>query len=233
MTGPATMEVNEKGKVVARSNYQSISVRLSAEKLNLIRGEQTTLTATLSGLNGVAGPVSFQLTNATPWTVRMEGGQSQIVTASPEYFTGGVFTAKRTLTGVKAGGFSINAVVEPAESAPRDPAVWKTSPGTADAPTDGGLISGNLNGSPDKAGDGKKIFGDPPPKFDANGKPIRNDGPSLPVPPFRAVFRVTLNGFTVNHQTNQGLWASWDTVTFTRNVALVDASGQVHLVNWG
>lgn len=72
----------------------SIGVRLSANKLNLIRGEQTTLTATLSGLNGwqgLTGPVSMQLTNATPWTVRMEGGESQVTTASPEYFKRGVF----------------------------------------------------------------------------------------------------------------------------------------------
>jgi hypothetical protein len=233
VTGPATMEVNEKGKVVARSNYQSISVRLSAEKLNLIRGEQTILTATLSGLNGVTGPVSFQLTNATPWTVRMEGGESQNVIASPEYFTGGVFTAKRTLTGVKAGGFSINAVVEPAESAPRDSAVWKTSPGTHWSPTDGGLISGNLNGSPDKAGDAKKIFGGPPPKFDSNGKPIRNDGPGSPVLPLHEMFRVTLNGFKVNHQTYQGLLAAWDSVTFYPSVGTVDAAGQIRWSIWG
>src|SRR5882762_9759793 len=60
ITGPSTIEVIKNGKVVAKCNYQSIGVRLSAEKLNLIRGEQTMLTATLSGLDGVAGPVSMQ-----------------------------------------------------------------------------------------------------------------------------------------------------------------------------
>jgi hypothetical protein len=231
VTGPATMEVNEKGKVVAKGSYQSISVRLSAEKLDLVRGEQTTLTATLSGLNGATGPVSFQLTNATPWTVRMEGGESQTVTASPEYFKGGVFTAKRTLTGVKAGGFSINAVVEPAESAPRDSAVWKTSPETAGAPTDGNLISGNLKGSQEKADDVKKVFGGPPPKFDGNGEPIRNDGPSSPVAPLHARFRVTLNGFTVNHQTNQGLLTLWDAVTFYPSWQTVNLAGEPYLTH--
>jgi hypothetical protein len=86
---------------------------LAADKLNLIRGEQTMLSVTLSGLDGVAGPVSMQLTNATPWTVRMEGGETQTITAQPEEFTGGVFTAKRSLTGLRAGGFSINAIVKP------------------------------------------------------------------------------------------------------------------------
>jgi hypothetical protein len=71
------------------------------------------LTATISGLNGLTSSVSMQLTNATPWTVRMEGGETQTITARPEEFTSGSFFATRTLTGVRAGGFSINAVVNP------------------------------------------------------------------------------------------------------------------------
>ncbi len=113
LIGPTSIEVNEQNKVVARCSYQSIGIRLAAEKLNLIRGEQTVLTATLSGLDGVTSPVSMQLTNATPWTVRMEGGERQSITAQPNEFTGGMFTAKRSLTGVRAGGFNINAVVNP------------------------------------------------------------------------------------------------------------------------
>jgi hypothetical protein len=57
---------------------------VAADKLNLIRGEQTMLSATLSGLDGVTSPVSMQLTNATPWTVRMEGGETQTITAQPK-----------------------------------------------------------------------------------------------------------------------------------------------------
>jgi len=44
----------------------------------------------------------------------MEGGDSQIITAQPQEFTGGVWTTTRTLTGVRAGGFSINAVIDQA-----------------------------------------------------------------------------------------------------------------------
>src|SRR6185436_15728915 len=110
--GRTAIEVNEQNKVVARCSYQSVGIKLAADKLNLIRGEQTTLTATLSGLDGVTGPVSMQLTNATPWTVRMEGGETQTITAQPQEFANGSFLATRTLTGVRAGGFSINAIVE-------------------------------------------------------------------------------------------------------------------------
>ncbi|MEP6920747.1 MAG: hypothetical protein ABI967_06455 [bacterium] len=111
LVGRATIVVNEQNHVVAKCSYQSLGIRLAADKLNLIRGEQTMLSATISGLNGVTSPVSMQLTNASPWTVRMEGGETQTITVQPEEIAGGSFTAKRSLTGVKAGGFTINAVV--------------------------------------------------------------------------------------------------------------------------
>ena len=126
LIGPAPIEVSERGRIVARCNYQSVGVRLAADKLSLIRGEQTTLTLTLNGLDGVTTPVSVQLTNASPGTIRMEGGESQVVTAQPQEFTGGVFTTRRTLTGVSAGGFNINAVVNSNTYSPNGRAAWKS-----------------------------------------------------------------------------------------------------------
>jgi hypothetical protein len=61
---------------------------------------------------------------------------------------------------------------------------------------------------------------------DRNGKPTGND--DTRPQPIRAIhgrFRLSLNGFKVNHQTNQGLLAAWDAVTFYPNTAMVDASG--------
>jgi len=137
--GPATIEVNEQNKVVARCHYQSIGVKLAAGKLNLIRGEQTTVTVTLSGLDGATGPVPMRLTNASPTTVRMEGGDTQTVIGQPQEFTGGVWTTRRTLTGVRPGGFSINAVVDPTNSAASG-GIWKTcNAGPGGGPHIGGL----------------------------------------------------------------------------------------------
>lgn len=63
-------------------------------------------------------------------------------------------------------------------------------------------------------------------KVDANGKPIRNDGPSQPVNAIRGRFRVTLNGFKVNRQSNQGLLLAWDAVTFHPSWQMVNAAGE-------
>jgi len=142
-TGPTTIEVNERGRTVAKCTYQSIGISLSADKLHLIRGEQTTLTLTLNGLNGITGPVSAQLTNGSPWVVRMEGGESQTITAHSGGVNDEVFTAKRTLTGVKAGAFSINASVDPTDSSASG-GVWRA----CNAGPGGGPNAGRLDNTP-------------------------------------------------------------------------------------
>jgi hypothetical protein len=61
---------------------------------------------------------------------------------------------------------------------------------------------------------------------DRNGKPTGNDDPRpQPISAIHGRFRVSLNGFKVNHQTNQGLLAAWDAVTFYPTIATVNASG--------
>ena len=60
---------------------------------------------------------------------------------------------------------------------------------------------------------------------DCNGEPRTSLDPGVPANALRRRFRVTLNGFRVNHQTNQGLLAQWDTVTFYSTAGTVDTSG--------
>jgi len=169
LIGRATIEVNEQNRVVANCSYQSVGIKLAADKLNLIRGEQTTLSATVSGLAGVTSTVSVLLTNATPWTVRMEGGEKQLINVNPGEFNGDTFTTKRTLTGVRAGGFSINAVVDPIRSERAN-----CTPGTArNTPYDlpGERPPGKRVDSPKPADDSKLKPGDLSKLDDARTKP--------------------------------------------------------------
>jgi hypothetical protein len=114
--GNAQIEVKKKNAVVAKCAFRSIGVRLSAAKLNLIRGETTVMTLTLLGLEGMNAPVSLLLVNKSPWVIRMAGGQAQKLVLSPAQFAGGTYTMTKTLTGVRAGGFAINAIVERASA---------------------------------------------------------------------------------------------------------------------
>ena len=213
LKGVNDIAVEYKGKTVANCTYRSVSIRLAADKLNLMKGEQTNLTVNVAGLIGLLSPVSVQLTNKSPETVGMDGGDSQAIIISPRDVNGDNFTTKRTLTGVKAGGFSITAVVDPSKSdqadcgggAPRDLPI---TPVPEPSP-------GNPTGQP---------TGRPSP-IDADGNPRTNDGPGRPVSPMRARYRVTLNGFTVNRVTNHGLLQRPDAVTFNPNIGRVNADG--------
>jgi hypothetical protein len=134
LNGLAEIEIEYKGKTVAKCTYRSISVKLAADKLNLIKGEQTSLTVNLAGLMGLLSPVSVQLTNKSPQTVSMGGGETQTINVNPADLNGDNFSTKRTLTGVQAGGFSITAVVGPikSEQANCNPKIARNTP--ADLP---------------------------------------------------------------------------------------------------
>ena len=45
----------------------------------------------------------------SPTVLSIEGGEKQVLTVSPTQIQDGAFTVQRVLTGIKAGGFSINA----------------------------------------------------------------------------------------------------------------------------
>lgn len=63
----------------------------------------------------------------------MEGGDTQTIIGQPQEFTGGVWTTRRTLTGIRAGGFSINAVVDPAMLSANNSNLWKACAGAPGA----------------------------------------------------------------------------------------------------
>ena len=107
---PAPIEVSERGTVVVSGPYRNVSVRLSAPLTNLLAGQGTTLTVTVSGVEGLEQTLPVRLINQSAGSVRMEGGEEQTLCVRPdEVKTDGTWTRTRGLTGVRAGGFGINA----------------------------------------------------------------------------------------------------------------------------
>jgi uncharacterized surface protein with fasciclin (FAS1) repeats len=211
LKGPADIQVEYKGNLVAKCSYRSISIKLSADKLNLMKGEQTSLTVTLAGLIGLLSPVSFQLTNNSANTLSMGGGNSQKISVDPKEVNGDSYTTRRSLTGISAGGFSITAVVDPASFV-------QGNMSKCDPPTRGLPVTPVPQPSQPRNPD-------PIPNVDADGNPRTNDGPGRPVAPMRARFRVTFNGFSVTHATYHGVGQRPDAVTFHPIVGRVNADG--------
>lgn len=121
---PAPIEVSERGTVVVSGPYRNVTVRLSAPVTNLLAGQRTTLTVTVSGVEGLEQTLPVRLTNQSPGAVSMEGGAEQTLCVRPdEVKTDGTWTRTRGLTGVRAGGFGIDAeLTEP------DPQATATAP---------------------------------------------------------------------------------------------------------
>jgi CHAT domain-containing protein/tetratricopeptide (TPR) repeat protein len=109
--GPTNIDVHENG-VGMQCPFRNIGINLAAPKLNLIRGETTTLHVVVLGLGGIAGDQSLDLENTSPSVIRMNGGDRQHINIRPpEVRPDGTYSMDRTLTGIMAGGFGVTATV--------------------------------------------------------------------------------------------------------------------------
>jgi hypothetical protein len=109
VTGPLNMNLNEK-TVAVKGLYRSVGVGLGVGKRQLAKGESTTLTIMLRGLEGMKQSALLQL--VTTGVVTMDGGNTQFVPILPTLIPAtGVVTLTRTLTGQQAGGFAVTATI--------------------------------------------------------------------------------------------------------------------------
>lgn len=106
--GPATLTMSERG-VASRHEYRNIKVALTAPTTNLRSGQHTDVTAEVEGLLGLAEPIPLQLVKSG--AVKMDGGDTQIISIKPGEVSQGRFTTTRGITGVRPGGFSVTATV--------------------------------------------------------------------------------------------------------------------------
>jgi len=108
--GVTEIEVRENGTSV-KGEFRNIGIELSSPKLDLLKGEQTTLTVKVLGLEGIKNPVPLVLENKSPSIIRMGGGEVQEITIMPNQVQDGVYTMRRPLTGIKRGSFTITGTV--------------------------------------------------------------------------------------------------------------------------
>ncbi|MGH9932604.1 MAG: hypothetical protein ACREA9_25655, partial [Pyrinomonadaceae bacterium] len=121
VTGPIELHLTE-GQTQTTGNFRNVGVNLSAPKTNLMKGEKTTLTVQVNGLEGLKEPVPLTLDSRG--VITMEGGAFQPLTIQPSQVgADGRYTTTRGITGVRAGGWSATATVvtQPFNIVLRDP----------------------------------------------------------------------------------------------------------------
>ena len=110
-TGPTEITLKE-GNVETTSTYRNVGVNLTAPKTNLTKGESTTLTVTVEGLEGIKSSVPLHLDNLVPSVVKMEGGDAQTRSIKPaEVKADGTYQINRAIKGQQAGAFRVTATV--------------------------------------------------------------------------------------------------------------------------
>ncbi len=109
VTGPIELHLTE-GNTRSTGSYRNVGVNLSAPKTNLLKGEQTTLTVQVTGLEGIKQPVP--LTLECKGVITMDGGIYQPLVIQPSQVgADGRYTTTRGITGVQAGGWTATATV--------------------------------------------------------------------------------------------------------------------------
>jgi len=108
----APVEVRDRGARVTTGTYRNVKVHLAVGATTLHSGQTTTLTVTVTGVEGLRETLPVQLSNHSPGVLRMEGGEEQTLCVRPDDVgTSGKWTRQRQLTGVRLGGFSISTQV--------------------------------------------------------------------------------------------------------------------------
>ncbi|HEY5838675.1 MAG TPA: hypothetical protein VIT19_06525 [Pyrinomonadaceae bacterium] len=109
LIGPMELNVKD-GTNQATGTHRNVGVRLSAPKTNLLKGEKTTLTTEVSGLQAITRAVPLTLTSSG--VITMEGGPFQQLVIEPSQVNAsGVYSTTRKVTGIMAGGWGATATV--------------------------------------------------------------------------------------------------------------------------
>lgn len=106
--GSHPITLTENG-VTTEGQFRSIGFSYDLPRTDLLKGEKTTLTTTVYGLEGLESPVHLRLTNHTPDVIRLQEGEQEIIAIQPASVgPEGSYVFTREITGVKQGGFELS-----------------------------------------------------------------------------------------------------------------------------
>lgn len=109
VTGKAELKITENGKEQCKKQIQSVHMDLLAGKLNLLKGEKTTIDVKITGLEGIKDSASLKVTNQTKDVVQMADGNEQLIFFSPTaYKANNTYTKTFVVQSTRTGNFDIN-----------------------------------------------------------------------------------------------------------------------------
>ena len=110
-TGRQSVNIEAQG-TTSSGTINVVKLNLTAPKTNLLKGQSTTLHVRILGLEGIKNDVQMSISNESPKTVQMSGGNTIIRSIHPnDVSQSGEFTLDTPLTASSAGSFTISAQV--------------------------------------------------------------------------------------------------------------------------
>jgi len=98
------------GKEIQKSKFRNLTLQLSADKTDLLKGETTQLHIVVAGLEHLTTPARMAIDASG--VINMSGGNSQkLVIEQSAVKTDGTYTTGNTLTALSAGTFGVTVVV--------------------------------------------------------------------------------------------------------------------------
>ncbi|OUR93923.1 hypothetical protein A9Q87_04230 [Flavobacteriales bacterium 34_180_T64] len=107
--GISQLQVQNDGQTI-EEEVNVLALEISVERLNLMRGETTSLLIQVSGLEGLQTEVPITITNESPTNISLEGGNNQEITIQPN---GDIYELSQTITATQGGSFSVSATILP------------------------------------------------------------------------------------------------------------------------
>jgi hypothetical protein len=112
VTGRTSYQLNENG-VAVTAPCNVVSLKLTAPKTQLRKGEHTAVHVQISGLDGIREPAPLRIVNLTPGVVTLAGGPTQELNVGPgDVRPDGTYATDREITALVAGSFSIHSTID-------------------------------------------------------------------------------------------------------------------------
>ena len=113
IVGPSEIVLTE-GDLQIKDSLNVLSLNLTAGKLDLLKGEKTTVTVNISGLERLDQNIPYFFENKTPEIISLGGGNKQEITINPDSLSiEGTYTKDFTVIAINTGAFTIFCFIEP------------------------------------------------------------------------------------------------------------------------
>ena len=115
LQGQQTLSITENQNTYEHE-LNVLQLSLSVGQLNLLRGQQTDLSITVTGFEGLDETIPLELTNNSQDNISLQDGNVQEILIVPSENPSGVFQSVQTIRATDNGNFSISANIQPSDT---------------------------------------------------------------------------------------------------------------------